>query len=45
MKNNKIERIPESISALKKLKTLDVSNNDLKDLPNVIGFLENLVRI
>ena len=45
IKNNKIEKIPETISALKKLKTLDVSNNDLTDLPNAIGFLENLVRI
>jgi Leucine-rich repeat (LRR) protein len=27
------------------LKTLDVSNNELKDLPNEIGLMKNLVRI
>ena len=31
--------------SLKKLKTLDISNNDLSDLPSELGLLPQLVRI
>ena len=45
LKNNKLKGLDVGVINLKKLKTLDVSNNDLLDLPNELGFLAGLVRI
>lgn len=45
LSDNKIERLSAGILHLKKLKTLDVSNNDLSDLPSELGLLPALVRI
>jgi Leucine-rich repeat (LRR) protein len=43
--DNKIKVLSRDIIKLSKLKTLDVSNNDLSDLPCEIGFINTLVRI
>jgi Leucine-rich repeat (LRR) protein len=45
LNDNKIKRIFPGILKLQKLKTLDISNNDLADLPSEIGFIESLVRL
>lgn len=45
LSDNKIKNISKDIIKLKKLKTLDLSNNDLPDLPCEIGFINSLVRI
>lgn len=45
LSDNKIRSLSRDIIKLKKLKTLDVSNNDLPDLPCEIGFINTLVRI
>ena len=45
MNDNKIKKISQNIIKLKELKTLDLSNNDLPDLPSEIGFINSLVRI
>ena len=45
MSDNKIKSLSRDIIKLKKLKTLDISNNDLPDLPGEIGFINSLVRI
>ena len=39
LNDNKIKRIAGDIVKLKKLKTLDLSNNDLPDLPSELGFI------
>jgi Leucine-rich repeat (LRR) protein len=39
-----LKGIEKSIIVLKKLKTLDLSNNDISDLPNEIALLPHLVR-
>lgn len=43
--DNKLEKLSGDIVSLKKLKTLDISNNDLSDLPSELGLLPQLVRI
>eukprot|EP01017_Pseudomicrothorax_dubius_P038901 TRINITY_DN5901_c0_g1_i3.p1 TRINITY_DN5901_c0_g1~~TRINITY_DN5901_c0_g1_i3.p1 ORF type:complete len:763 (+),score=167.89 TRINITY_DN5901_c0_g1_i3:74-2290(+) len=45
LKYNKIALLPKTIARLPTLKTLDVSNNDLSDVPNELGFMTSLVRI
>ena len=45
LSDNKIRSLSKDIFKLKKLKTLDVSNNDLSELPCEIGFINSLVRI
>lgn len=45
LSDNKIKSISKDIIKLNKLKTLDLSNNDLADLPCEIGFINSLVRI
>jgi Leucine-rich repeat (LRR) protein len=45
LNDNKIKKISHNIIKLKELKTLDLSNNDLPDLPSEIGFINNLVRL
>jgi Leucine-rich repeat (LRR) protein len=45
LNDNKIKRISPNIIKLKDLKTLDLSNNDLPDLPSEIGFINSLVRM
>jgi len=40
LKNNKLEYLDKCIHKLSKLKTLDISNNDLKDLPSEIGIMK-----
>ena len=45
LNNNKIKSLDNSIISLNNLKTLDISNNDLSDLPSEIGLLPKLVRI
>ena len=37
--------LSKEISCLKNLKTLDLTNNDLTDLPTEIAFLDKLVRL
>ena len=43
--DNKIKKLSRDIIKLAKLKTLDLTNNDLSDLPCEIGFINSLVRI
>lgn len=45
LNDNKIKKISSNIVKLKQLKTLDLSNNDLPDLPSEIGFINSLVRM
>lgn len=45
LSDNKIKRISGDIVKLQKLKTLDLSNNDLPDLPSELGFVDGLVRL
>lgn len=45
MGDNKLQKLSSGIIALKALKTLDISNNDLSDLPSELGLLPGLVRI
>lgn len=37
--------LPEEIGSLAKLKTFDVSNNDLAELPAALGYLPQLHRL
>ena len=43
LKSNKIAFLNSEIIHLKLLKTLDLTNNDLTDLPTEISFLDKLV--
>ena len=43
--DNKLKTLSKDIFMLNKLKTLDISNNDLSDLPCELGFIRSLVRI
>jgi len=43
--DNKIKTLSKDIFKLSNLKTLDISNNDMSDLPCEIGFINSLVRI
>ena len=45
LNDNKIKKISSNVVKLKNLKTLDLSNNDLPDLPSELGFLNGLVRM
>jgi Leucine-rich repeat (LRR) protein len=45
LSNNKIRKLDENIICLRQLKTLDIGNNDLQDIPSAIGFITSLVRI
>lgn len=45
LNDNKIKKISGDIIKLTKLKTLDISNNDLPDLPSELGFIDSLVRL
>ena len=45
LKSNKIAFLNSEIIHLKLLKTLDLTNNDLTDLPTEIAFLDKLVRL
>lgn len=45
LNDNKIKKISADIVKLQKLKTLDLSNNDLPDLPSELGFIDGLVRL
>lgn len=42
---NMFKEIPEDIARLGKLKILDISNNDIADLPYTLGFCNSLQRI
>jgi len=42
VRDNKLQRLSERIPQLYRLKTLDVSNNDLPDLPAGLGYLKYL---
>lgn len=43
--NNKIVKISKDILKLQKLKTFDLENNDLSELPYELGFINSLVRL
>jgi Leucine-rich repeat (LRR) protein len=45
LSNNKITKIAKEVIKLQKLKTLDVENNDLSELPSELGFINSLVRL
>lgn len=45
LNDNKIKKIFPGIIKLQRLKTLDLSNNDLPDLPSEVGFIDSLVRM
>ncbi|KAL4138707.1 hypothetical protein PRIC2_002211 [Phytophthora ramorum] len=42
MRDNKLDGLPGNIACLYRLKTLDVANNDLSDLPPGLGYLKHL---
>ncbi|KAG7381856.1 hypothetical protein PHYPSEUDO_005512 [Phytophthora pseudosyringae] len=42
MRDNKLGALPANIACLYRLKTLDVTNNDLSDLPPGLGYLKHL---
>ncbi|EWS71822.1 hypothetical protein TTHERM_000716187 (macronuclear) [Tetrahymena thermophila SB210] len=42
--NNKLKNLDKSILICKNIKTLDLTNNDLPDIPSEIGLLPKLVR-
>ncbi|KAG6965882.1 hypothetical protein JG687_00005151, partial [Phytophthora cactorum] len=42
MRDNKLAGLPANIACLYRLKTLDVANNDLSDLPPGLGYLKHL---
>ncbi|POM80125.1 Leucine-rich repeat-containing protein [Phytophthora palmivora] len=42
MRDNKLPGLPVNIACLYRLKTLDVANNDLSDLPPGLGYLKHL---
>ena len=43
--NNKIEKIPNFISQMPRLKGLDLSNNKIKEIPECIAQLTNLQKL
>lgn len=43
--SNKLSELPESILSMSRLKTLTVSNNELRDINPRLALLEDLVRI
>ena len=43
--NNKLSKLPESVSHLYNLKTLTISNNNLSDIDPKISLIDSLVRI
>lgn len=45
LNNNKLKQLSAEIVQLNSLKTLDLTNNDLSDLPTELGFLSSLVRM
>lgn len=45
LKSNHIVHLPKEIGSLARLKTLDVSNNDLPELPAALGYLPELHRL
>ena len=45
LNDNKIKKLSSNIIKLKTLKTLDLSNNDLPDLPSEVCFINTLVRM
>ncbi|KRX10051.1 hypothetical protein PPERSA_08454 [Pseudocohnilembus persalinus] len=45
LNNNKLTKLSKNIMLVKELKTLDIANNDLGDIPSEIGLLPKLVRI
>ena len=45
LNNNKLTHISPNLNVLRVLKTLDLSNNDLIDLPNEIATIGSLVHI
>ncbi|KAG7396827.1 hypothetical protein PHYBOEH_001687 [Phytophthora boehmeriae] len=42
MRDNKLQVLPANLACLYRLKTLDVANNDLTDLPPGLGYLKHL---
>lgn len=42
MRDNKLSALPSTIACLYRLKTLDLCNNDLADLPPGLGYLKHL---
>ncbi|KAF4322181.1 hypothetical protein BBO99_00002079 [Phytophthora kernoviae] len=42
MRDNKLQGLPANLACLYRLKTLDVANNDLTDLPPGLGYLKHL---
>ncbi|RLN92892.1 hypothetical protein BBJ28_00021544 [Nothophytophthora sp. Chile5] len=42
VRDNKVQRLPERFAQLYRLKTLDLTNNDLHDLPAELGYLKYL---
>ncbi|RHY07550.1 hypothetical protein DYB36_002666 [Aphanomyces astaci] len=45
LRDNKLPLLPDDVCQLHRLKTLDVSNNDLSDLPPGLGYLTHLHHI
>ena len=45
LNDNKLKKLSPNIIKLKELKTLDISNNDLPNLPSELGFINSLVRL
>lgn len=45
VQSNRIVHLPEEIGSLARLKTFDVSNNDLAELPAALGYLPELHRL
>lgn len=42
MRDNRLSRLPDEIAHLYRLKTLDVTNNDLHELPAGLGYVKDL---
>jgi len=45
LKNNALDGLSADVRFCQKLTTLDVSNNNIKDLPNYLGLMAKLVRL
>ena len=43
--NNRLQQLPDSLECLASLAVLDVSNNDLRDLPASLGWMEKLQHV
>lgn len=45
IKNNALDDINPEVRLCQKLSTFDLSNNNVRDLPNYIGLMAKLVRL